>query len=107
MYDAAFPKRFKTIKSTDAPWMNSRIRRLIRNKKRYYMKHGRTAVWRKKCKKLNSLIRNAKRTYLEKIKAIVLDTNNSRGYYRAVKMFQSAGEAPRPWAIQNLSLIHI
>ena len=52
MYNQAFPLKSRKIKSTDAPWMTDRIRRAIRNRKRYYKQHGRNAVWRRKKKKI-------------------------------------------------------
>ena len=103
IYDKAFPKKKRKIKSTDAPWMTDLIRRLIRNRKRYYKLHGRNYVWRRKCKRLKKLIRAAKRKYLEKVKKAVTESHNSRGYFQAAKILSGATNDPTPvWHIQSM-----
>ena len=101
LYDTAFPIKTRKIKSTDKPWLTDKRRRLIRNKKRYYKKKGRTAAWRRKNMKIHKLIKAAKKAYIERIKKKMLEDNNSRCYFVAVKMF-SSHKAPKRWRIQSM-----
>ena len=81
--------------------MTDEIRRLCRNKKRYYILHGRNMVWRRKNARVRKLIKQAKTKYFDKIKRRLTEDKNSRGYYRAARIL-SCHEMTKPWKIQHL-----
>ena len=101
LYNAAFPVKTRLIKSTDAPWMNDRLKRLIRNKRRYYALHGRNVVWRRKQARLQRLIKAAKKAYFAKIKKKLTEAGDARGYYQGAKLL-SSHDAPSRWKIQRM-----
>ena len=101
LVDECFPIKTRIVKSTDAPWMTERLRRLIRNKKRYYNKHGRNRVWKKKNAKVAALIKEAKKAYFGKVKERMKTDKNSKGYFQGAKIMSSC-DAPIRWTIQKM-----
>ena len=101
LYNKHFPLQTVTKRSCDPPWMTKRIRRYIRNRKRENARSGRSRRWKKKKEKCDRLIEEAKKSYIEKIKKKIKDIGNTKCYYKAVTLLQSA-EAPIRWAIQSM-----
>ena len=99
MYNKCFPLKKRISRSSDAPWITKRIRRMIRNRKRIYKKYGRCDLWRRKKTMVEIEILDSKRRYFEKIKQNVLD--NNRAYFQTVKLF-GCREAPKRWMVQGL-----
>lgn len=61
-----FPWRNRKVKSTDHPWINDKIRRMIRRRNRRYRKHKRDAKWQKIKSKTDTEIANSKAEYYRK-----------------------------------------
>ena len=58
-----FPLKTTRRKSTDLPWMNKRIRKLIRDRKRLFWEEGgkRTDAWKEEKKRIETIIQKGKR----------------------------------------------
>ena len=63
LVDKHFPIRTRTVKSTDDPWINDRIRRLIRRRKKEYRKNGRSLRWKRLKAECEREIAAAKKDY--------------------------------------------
>ena len=101
LYDKHFSLRDIVSRSCDPPWFTKRIKRCIRNRKREYARSGRSERWRKKKKECEKLIEIAKRAYFERVKKKVKEAGNTKCYFQAVNMLQSA-DAPTRWVIQSM-----
>lgn len=101
IFSDSFPERTKTIKSTDSPWMTRRLRCRIRNRKRYFKKRGKRLLWKRKQKEVAKEIKDAKHTFLEKVKDNVKESGNTRGFFSAIKCLKTA-EAPKKWKITDM-----
>ena len=66
--DECFPEVWTSIKSTDSPWMDRRIKRKIRQRKRVYYKEGRSARWHRLKRETEEMIRKGKKKFFEKMK---------------------------------------
>ena len=53
-------------KTNDCPWINDRIRRLIKNRKEIYGREGRSKKWRRLKKVIKGMILKRKERYLER-----------------------------------------
>ena len=58
-----FPVITVRRKNTDPPWINAKVRRLIRRRKAVYCDQGRSKVWRKMRVDINRLIGKRKLKY--------------------------------------------
>ena len=101
MLDQCFPLRSFMLKSTDPPWMTPKIRKAIRRRKRLFKREGRSEAWRRLKKETEDLIKHAKQERLETIKQLIKETNDVKGYYRAIKNF-STKEEKLPWDVRSL-----
>ena len=102
LYDECIPVRMIRRKSSDAPWMTRKIRRLIRARKRCYKKHGRSARWRQRRDEAEAAIKEAKVKYAEKIKDKIKAAGNNKSFFQMSNMF-SANDLPMPrWKIQSM-----
>ena len=60
-----FPLRKTRRKSTDLPWMNNAVRRMIRRRKRIYVQDGgRSDRWRELKSKIRRILAERKANYL-------------------------------------------
>ena len=91
----------KGISSKWGGMVTCKYNRKERDKKRYYKKHGKTRVWRKKEKKVQQVILEAKRLYIERVKKRIIEEGNTKCYFQAVKILSSF-EAPTKWKIQSM-----
>ena len=57
-----FPLKTTRKKTTDLPWMNKKITRLIRNRKKMFWEAGgvRTPAWKDEKKRIDNVIRDRK-----------------------------------------------
>ena len=94
--DYCFPVKVITIKSTDQPWMNNRIRRLIRRRKRILKREARSPRWRAMKKLVANRIRERRKEYMKNIEREVKEAGNSRAYFQAIKRLQK-NDASERW----------
>ena len=91
MVDAAIQECFPLItmrrKSTDLPWINAGIRRLIRRRKAIYKREGRSAAWKKLKKKTDRFIKFRKGKYEESQKLCLLADDAIRHFWKNCKTY--------------------
>ena len=96
-----FPLITVRRKSTDSPWVNNKIRKLIKRRRKVYRKEGRSAKW-KRLKRLSDDLIDARRSrYLESQKQGLLVEDAARNFFRNVKAFQ-AKERPQQFDVRSL-----
>ena len=61
--ESCFPLITVRRKSTDPPWINAKIRTMIRRRRGIYRQHGRSAAWKRLKKKTLSLITKRRQKY--------------------------------------------
>ena len=96
-----FPYVWVKFKSTDCPWVNNIYRRLVRKRKRIFMKEGRSQRWKEAKKKTDEMAEELKRKYFERMKAAAFAAKNSKGYYKTIRML-GGKEAPKVFDIRVL-----
>ena len=70
--EAFFPLITVRKKTSDCPWINNRIRKLIRRRKGIYRREGRSATWRRLKKITDELIKERRAIYLNSQKECLL-----------------------------------
>lgn len=101
IYENTFPEKSKTVKSSDAPWMNKNIRRLVERKRKYYKKHGKSDRWRTIEEKTQHEIYLGKKSYVRKAKSHMMSTKNSGAFFKMVNCLKTK-EKPKPWNVMQL-----
>ena len=96
-----FPEKTHVVRSCDKPWVSRRMRRLIRRKKRAFRKWGKSEVYWQKANRAENEIKENKMRFFDKVKKKVVDSNNPREYYRAIKLLQTDDSSPQ-WSIKSL-----
>ena len=99
--ESCFPTIATRRKSTDLPWINNRIRRLIRQRRAIFRQEGRSRAWRNKKKKTDELIRSRRDTYFAVQKKIILADDGSRVFFKNVKRYKSA-DKPTVFDVKTL-----
>ena len=99
--ESFFPLITVRKKSTDCPWINHRIRKLIRRRKGVYRREGRSAKWRRLKKLTERLIHDRRLVYLDSQKECLLVEDATRNFFRNVKAFKTKD---RPKAFDPMSL---
>ena len=117
LLDECFPQKVFCIKSSDDPWINQSIKKLVKKRKREFKKNGRSARWKQLKKETNEEIENAKKEFFAKGRKKAKEEKNSSAFYKVVNCVKD-GEAPKQFDIKKLkpdmstaelalSLIHI
>ena len=90
-------------KSTNLPWMNKRTRKLIEGRKRLYVAEGgeRTEVWKEEKRRIDKLIVERKRGYMDTQRAHILQDDASRNFFKHAKNF-SRFEKPKEFDVRSL-----
>ena len=101
IYESSFPLKTKTVKSSDEPWVNNKVRKLSEKKRKYYQIHGKNATWKKIVQDTDVAVSEAKSAFLTKVKANVTESKNTGSFFKAVKLLQSKN-APAVWNVRNL-----
>ena len=77
MLDAIAPEKEIKISLDDPPWMNTRIKAIIRQRNREFDKNSKSEKWRKLMKKAKSMVKTAKKNFSENFVASLKDTDPS------------------------------
>ena len=101
LYKACFPEKTRVIKSSDAPWMTTQIRRLSNKKRKLYRKKGKTENWKKCEQVMRNRVDGAKISLIDKAKKTVIEAGHSGAFFKAVNVLKSK-DAPPKWNISSL-----
>lgn len=96
-----FPLITVRRKSTDFPWINRRIRKLICRRKGVYVREGCSSKWKRLKKVTEELIKKRREKYLDSQRECLLVEDASRNFFRNVKAFQAK---ERPKAFNSMDL---
>ena len=98
-----FPLKTTQKKSTDLPWMNKRILKLIKDRKKIFMEAGgkRTPEWKEEKKRVAEVIKQRKRGYIDNQKEHLLSNDANRNFFKHVKNF-SKFEKPREFDVREI-----
>ena len=77
LLDTVAPIKEVKIAIDDPPWMNSRIKNIIRQRNREYDKHHKSEKWMKLLKKSKIMIKTAKKNFAENFIFNIRDTDPS------------------------------
>ena len=101
--DKFFPKKTTRRKSTDLPWMNRRLKKMITNRKRMFWREGgeRTQAWREERDRVDKAIRERKAGYMQNQKDHLLANDANRNFFKHVKNF-SRFEKPEQFDVRTL-----
>ena len=99
--EQCFPLITVRRKSTDCPWINNRIRKLISRRKGIYIREGRSQRWKRLKRVTDELIKKRRNTYLDSQRQCLLVEDARRNFFRNVKAFQ-AKERPKAFDPMDL-----
>ena len=97
-----FPLRTTKRRTTDPPWIDNAVRRLIRRRKRIFKDSGGRTLERKKAKKkVEQLIAKRRKVYQDSQREALLAADADRNFFRNTKNYMSK-ERPPPFDVMNL-----
>ena len=96
-----FPLITVRRKSTDSPWINARIRRLVRRRKAIYRRHGRSAAWRRLKNKIIWITSERRKKYEASQKICLLADDGDRHFFKNCKNYQTK-DRPTPFDPRSL-----
>ena len=86
MLNAVAPEKEIKICLDDPPWMNTRIKLVIRQRNREFDKSGKSSKWRKLLKRSKNMVRDAKKSFSENFITSLKDTDPSTWMKRMSKL---------------------
>ena len=96
--DSLMAKNFEwkttTRRADDPPWMNDRIRKLIKKRRKIYDREGRSARWKRFKKKSDELRRKRAELYMVKQKEILTAPDACRSFFKNVKAYKARDKPP-------------
>lgn len=99
----AFPEKTRTYKSTDKPWITKEIKLLTRRKRREYARNRRSIRWRALEDETERLILQAKERFFGGVTRRLVESKNTREYFRAVAALSKIeGTERKEWSIYEL-----
>ena len=93
--DRFFPYKTTTRRETDPPWINPKIRTLIKKRRSIYDKQGRSRRWKFLKSKSDSLIQERARNYMETQKETLTGPGASRAFFKNVRAYQCKDKPPQ------------
>ena len=92
-------KCFATVTTTrrkaDPPWVNDKIRRLSKKRRKVYDKEGRSERWKSLKKACQDLYKKRAAVYMEEQKRTLTEPDASRSFFKNVKAYQSREKPPQ------------
>ena len=76
-----FPTKTTRRRTTDLQWINSKIRKKIKQRKAIFKSEGRTARWRRFKARTDDLIKTRRDNYFVVQKVQILDEDSSRVFF--------------------------
>ena len=92
MLNAIAPEKEIKISLDDPPWMNVRIKTIIRKRNREYDKHSKSDKWRKLMNKSKTMVKRAKKNFSENFISNLKDTDPSTWMKRMNKLGMASFE---------------
>ena len=86
--DQFFPYKTTVRRESDPPWINPRIRALIRKRRGVYDRQGRSRKWKDLKAKSDKLIFDRARQYMETQKQSLLAPDASRAFFKNVRAYK-------------------
>ena len=101
--DEFFPYKTTRKKSNELPWMNKTLRKAIEGRKRLFWTEGgkRMEVWKEERDRVNEMIVQRKRGYMDVQKDHLLAKDTNRNFFRHVKNF-CRHEKPELFDVKSL-----
>ena len=86
MLDSVAPQKVIKIALDDPPWMNTRIKTVIRQRNREYDKNSKSEKWKNLLKKSRIMVKSAKRNFADNFISNLKDTNPATWMKRMDKL---------------------
>ena len=103
--DARMAEHFKLIttvrRQSDPPWVNDKIRRLSRKRRKIYDREGRSARFKRLKKQCADLYRERAKNYMEEQRKVLTQPDASRSFYKNVKAYKTK-EKPPEFEVRDL-----
>ena len=99
--DAFFPVRTNTRKSTDPPWINSNIKRRVKQRRGIFMREGRSRKWKRMKKVTTNLISRRRKIYMDSQRMVLLQDDGERCFFKNIKSYGSK-ERPQPFDVRDV-----
>ena len=95
--------KFKTVvrREDDPPWLNAKIKRMIKKRRRVYDREGRSKKWKDMKATSDELCRKRCKLYVERQKETLTAADASRAFFRNVKAFDSK-EKPTVFDVRDI-----
>ena len=84
--DRYFSKKEVLFTTDDEPWINSRIKKEIRKRKRIYSRHRKSKAWADQNVLVKTLVKNAKKTFYQKQIDDCMTARNGQWYSKLKRM---------------------
>ena len=97
LMSSCFPRVTMRRKSSDPPWINTSIRRRLRQRRAVYRREGRSMKWKRLKKVVEDMVDRRRKVYEGSQKLVLLADDADRHFFKNCKNYQS----------KELSLIHI
>ena len=88
-------------KTSDCPWINDKIRELIKDRKEIYGREGKSDKWRGLRDYILEVVFKRKENYLESQRGVLLVDDARRNFFRNVKAFKSK-DRPKQFDVRTL-----
>ena len=98
---ACFPLKERSIRNTDAPWLDRDTKKMLNKKRRVYKKEGKSENYFNISKICETAVSNAKKKFLEKIYLQCKKAKNTKSFYKTVGSFKARTSAG-PWNICSM-----
>ena len=96
-----FPTITTRRKSSDDPWINDKIRKMVEKSRLAFKREGRSETWKKLKKRTRRLIKRRRKAFYDKQGAPLFNSKDSRRFFKNVRSFKDA-EKPVEWSIDLL-----
>ena len=90
-----FLTKTTTRRVSDPPWVNNKIRKLSRRRRKVYDKEGRSPRWKAMKKQCRDLYNKRAAVYMEEQKKVLTAADASRSFYKNVRAYQSKEKPPQ------------
>ena len=95
LMDSAFETKTTTRREQDPPWINDKVRRLIKKRRKIYDREGRSKPWKNLKKRSDKLIKKRAARYMERQKQILTSHDATRSFYKNVRAYKSKEKPPQ------------
>ena len=102
MLNAVAPEKQVRIALDDPPWINTRIKTIIRQRNREFDKNGKTDKWRKLMRKSKSMVKGAKKSFSTNFVSNLKDTDPSTWMKRMDRLGKASFQTEQSgWHFQD------